>query len=241
MRLDIIKKIDSAKESSWNDVAFLTFDIDWASDEVLSYTLDILEKYDVSATFFVTHATPVLQRIRENPKFELGIHPNFNFLLNGSHQKGKNFQEVIKGVLEIVPEAKSVRSHSLTQNSHLLEAFNKEGLTHDVNHFVSVIANIELRPWPLWNGLIRCPFFWEDDVHFTEKDNYCVDQLLSRKGLKIFNFHPIHVFLNTEEGNRYENTRKFHSNFSELRHFRFKGYGTESILTEILNYIPSSF
>jgi hypothetical protein len=234
MRSDTIKNIDPTKDSCWNEVAFLTFDIDWASDEVLNYTVDILEKYDVAATFFATHDTPVLQRIRENPKFELGIHPNFNFLLNGSHEKGQNFNEVLKGILEIVPEAKSVRSHSLTQNSFLLEAFKNVGLTHDANHFISVIAEMELRPWPLWNGLIRCPFFWEDDVHFTEKDSYSVDQLLNRKGLKIFNFHPIHVYLNTEEAQRYESTRAYHRNFSQLSNFRYKGYGTENIMLELI-------
>ena len=234
MRLDTIKNIDPAKDSSWNEVAFLTFDIDWASDEVLNYTIDILEKNDVAATFFVTHDTLVLQRIRENPKFELGIHPNFNFLLNGSFEKGRNIHEVLKEILDIVPEAKSVRSHSMTQNSHILEAFKLFGLTHDANHFISAIAEIDLKPWLLWNGLVRCPYFWEDDVHYTEKDDYSVDQLLSRNGLKIFDFHPIHVFLNTEEAQRYEKSRAYHRNFAELNQYRFNGYGTENILLEII-------
>jgi hypothetical protein len=234
MRLDIIKNIHPTSASTWSDVAFLTFDIDWASDEVLNYTLDILEKHDVPATFFVTHETKVLQRIRENPKFELGIHPNFNFLLNGSFEKGHNIREVLRGILDVVPEAESVRSHSMTQNSHILEAFKEAGLTHDANHFISVTAEIELKPWFLWNGMVRCPYFWEDDVHYTEKDHYSVDQLLQRRGLKIFDFHPIHVFLNTEDAPRYENSRAFHRDFKELRNFRFKGHATENILLEII-------
>lgn len=234
MRLDTINKINPTTENNWDEVAFLTFDIDWASDEVLNYTVDILEKYDVAATFFVTHDTPALQRIKENPKLELGIHPNFNFLLNGSFDNGQNIHEVLKGILEIVPEAKSVRSHSMTQSSHILEAFKLFGLTHDANHFISVIAEIDLKPWIHWNGLIRCPYFWEDDVHYIEKDEYSVDQLLSRNGLKIFDFHPIHVYLNTEAADRYEKSRAVHRSFSELNQHRYNGYATENILLEII-------
>lgn len=34
---------------------FLTFDIDWASDEIIQDTLDILKENEVKATFFITH------------------------------------------------------------------------------------------------------------------------------------------------------------------------------------------
>lgn len=234
MKLQKINNISVANPLSWTELSFLTFDIDWATDEVLNYTIDALEKYDVPATFFVTHDTPLLKRLRENPKFELGIHPNFNALLNGSFEKGRNVREVILRLMDVVPEAKSVRSHSMTQSSNILESFKEAGLTHDCNHFISVVSEIELKPWLLWNGLIRCPYFWEDDVHYTEKDNYSVEQLLQRKGLRIFDFHPIHVFLNTEDAQRYENTRAYHRNFHELNNFRYKGHATENILLEIL-------
>lgn len=46
---------------------FLTFDIDWASDAVLEYCIDILEQANVRVTWFATHQTPLLDRIRENP------------------------------------------------------------------------------------------------------------------------------------------------------------------------------
>lgn len=235
MKFKKIQQIDLSSKESWSESVFLTFDIDWASDEVLNYSLNILEKYDINATFFVTHDTPVLNRIRENPKFELGIHPNFNFLLNGSYEKGRNFQEVVSHMMDIVPEAKSVRSHSMTQNSYILDAFRNVGLIYDCNHFISVTADIELKPWLLWNGLIRCPYYWEDDVHYIERDKYKVEQLLEKKGLKIFDFHPIHVFLNTEKSDRYEVSRPFHRQFHKLQEFRYEGYATETILLDLID------
>ena len=55
-----------------------------------------------------------------------------------------------------------------------------------------------------------------------------------RPGLKCFDFHPIHVFLNTENLNRYERTRPIHQNPKELIKYRYQGYGTRSRSMELL-------
>ena len=123
MKFSKIENISLTDEMTWMNNIFITLDIDWCSDDVLANSIDLLEKYDVSATWFVTHETPLLERLRENSKFELGIHPNFNFLLNGEQNNGRTSEEVIDRLLELVPDAKSVRSHSMTQSSVLLELF----------------------------------------------------------------------------------------------------------------------
>ncbi|WP_203363283.1 polysaccharide deacetylase family protein [Bacillus sp. REN10] len=94
----------------YENTIFLTFDFDWACDEVISYTIDLLNKHDVPATFFVTNDTPILNKLKYNSNFELGIHPNFNDLLAGtSHEAAET---VISKIKKIVPDAVSVRSHS---------------------------------------------------------------------------------------------------------------------------------
>lgn len=230
-----ISSIQIDDESSWKDAIFLTFDIDWAHDDVLVDTIGLVELAGVAATWFVTHDTPVLDRLRANPKFELGIHPNFNFLLEGDDRNGRNGRDVIERLQTIVPEATSVRSHSTTQSSGLLALFQEMGLTHDANHFVPVQTGIELKLWKLWNNLIRIPYNWEDDVHCAyglEKDISFL--ALSTRGLKVFDFHPIHVYLNTESLDRYERTRPFHQKPKELIKHRFQGYGTRSRLVRLL-------
>ncbi len=233
MNLGKISEINVNDTSSWENI-YLTFDVDWASDEVMKYTIDILEKYNAKATFFITHETKILDRLRKNKNFELGIHPNFNFLLNGSSEKGLNYNQVIENILKIVPEALSVRSHSMTQNSNILDAFKRFGLTHDCNHFISDSSEIELKPWLLWNGLIRCPYFWEDDIYAMEKNQQDIENICLQKGLKIFDFHPIHIFLNMSKISQYESTRKFHNDYGNLKKHRNQEYGTENILNFIL-------
>lgn len=218
----------------------LTFDIDWAHDEILSDTIELVGKYGVPATWFVTHDTPLLTMLRKSKDFEVGLHPNFNFLLNGDNSAGNSAKHVMEFLIEVVPEAKSVRSHSMTQSSHLLDVFGDLGLTHDVNQFVPYRHGSPLRPWLSWNGICRVPYCWEDDVHVLYSARgvrqLSPKQIASRSGggLKVFDFHPIHVFLNTENLYRYERTRHLHRNPKELLGHRYEGYGTRSRLIELL-------
>jgi hypothetical protein len=236
-----ISKINPHDKESWNGRLFLTFDIDWAHDDVLSDTVELVEKANLTATWFVTHATQVLNRLKENKRFDLGIHPNFNFLLQGRHDAGQTAEDVIKRCMEIVPDVRAVRSHSMTQSSGLLEIFKACGLTHDANHFVPHHTGIELKPWSIWNDLVRVPYSWEDDVHILydtagmlEKSPRDIAMDMNDRGLKVFDFHPIHVFLNTESLDRYERTRPLHQNPSELIKHRYQGYGTRNRLIELL-------
>lgn len=214
-----ISDVDLSVPASWQDKIFLTFDIDWAHDDVLDYSIRLVEKADVCATWFVTHETKLLDRLRENPKFELAIHPNFNFLLNGDLSKGGNVRHIIEKMMDIVPDASSVRSHSMTQSTNILDAFAACGLKYECNHFIPHQAGIALSPWKTWNGLVKVPYFWEDDINCIYGDNTPISSLLSFDGIKVFDFHPIHVFLNTENLKRYESCREFHCKPYDLRSF----------------------
>lgn len=232
-----ISTIKSESAESLNAI-YLTFDIDWAHDEILEDTIDLVEMYKLSATWFVTHATPLLGRLRNNPYFELGIHPNFNFLLDGDNRAGNNANEVVDRLMTLVPEAKCVRSHSLTQNSNLIDMFSHKGFTHECNTLIPANSGIALKPWASFGSLTRVPHFWEDDVHVLY-DSIGIPQpnpaeLASAGGLKVFDFHPIHVFLNTESLDRYERARPFFQNPEELIKLRYEGYGTRNRLIELL-------
>lgn len=236
MKFSQIHTIDVQAVESWSSQWFLTFDIDWACDEILDDTIDLVEAAGVEATWFVTHDTPLLARLRDNPLFELGIHPNFNFLLDGDARQGKTAAEVVDRLLDLVPEARSVRSHSMAQSSMLLELFKRKGLTHDCNQFLPEHSGHELQPWRHWNGLLRVPYFWEDDVHCLYGSGTSTAELVKRNGLKVFDFHPIHVFLNTEQMDRYERTRHVHGNPSELIRYRCEQEGTRTRLEQLLSF-----
>ncbi len=236
-----ISSIAVADTGQNSDALYLTFDIDWACDKVLADTINLIEEADVCATWFVTHDTPLLKRLRNNPKFELGIHPNFNNILVGRPDpyNGKNPEETVGRLLSLVPEAKSIRSHSMTQSTPLLNFFLEKGLTHDCNHFIPHQAGMELCPWYLWTGLIKVPYFWEDDIALIYGENLAeIEKLTQRKGLKVFDFHPIHVYLNTERMERYEESRPYHHSPEELSAYRNNETpGTRTALNTLLELI----
>lgn len=234
MHFSQLKGIEPELPHTFEEHCFLTFDIDWCCDAVLADTIDLVEKSDVDATWFITHDTPLLKRLRENPKFELGIHPNFNLLLDWDSRNGVSVEDVIDRLLTIVPEAVTERSHSTQQSSKLWEILSQKGLTHECNHFIPEQAGIGLKPWRLWNELIKVPYFWEDDVACLYGNHTPVQDLMSREGLKVFDFHPAHVFLNTESLDRYKRTRELQRKPDELIRHRYEGVGTRAHLENLL-------
>jgi len=210
-RFGRIGDIDAARPATWEGRLFLTLDLDWAIDAAIEHCLDLLDESGVAATVFVTHDTPLLARMRANPRLELGLHPNFNPLLEGAAGAG-DAKAVMRNLQRIVPEATVVRSHSMTQSSRLLDLFIECGMTHDSNHFIPAHSGIALKPYKHWRtALTRVPYFWEDDVDLEYGTGQTVLELaLGGAGLKVFDFHPIHVALNTPSMAHYENTRAAH-------------------------------
>lgn len=229
-----ISDIDADNPLSWgSDTLFLTFDIDWAHDDVIRDCQLLLDEASVCTTFFITHDTPVIDELRANARFELAIHPNFNHLLDGT-SKEYSAEQVIQSLKSIVPEATSVRSHSTTFSSQLCSLFVRYGLTHDSNFFVPDFSGINLKPWRNWLGMTMVPYLWEDDVAFSDDSVNNVLSLVKQEGLRVFDFHPIHVFLNSESPDRYNKTRALHQKPEELIKYRYEGYGTRSRLIELL-------
>ena len=66
------------KSNIFNEInPLLTFDTDWAPDYTIDYVSEKLEKAKIKSTWFITHDSPAIQRLVNNPLFEVGIHPNF--------------------------------------------------------------------------------------------------------------------------------------------------------------------
>jgi hypothetical protein len=231
-----ISSINPANPESWLSKIFLSFDIDWAIDEAVESLADMLEARGVAATFFVTHDSPVLARLASNPLFELGIHPNFDPLLAGG---GGNAAQVFRELLAIVPGARATRSHALTSSGRLTRLIHENGLTHECNQMIPLESGMVLRPYAHWNGLIRVPHLWEDDVHMQYVTRtgvpFSVDAALTSPGLKVFDFHPIHVALNSPDMAYYERTREQHRNWASLRACANEGRGTATLLQELID------
>jgi len=199
---------------------YITLDIDWANDEVLEYSAELLNSLEVTATIFVTHATPVLGRLREKG-FELGIHPNFNHLLEG--MEGATAARVIHDLKDAVPEAVSVRSHSVLSSIQLSQDFRDAGFTHESNYFVPSHSGITLLPYEQPEGLIQTPYNWGDYSSCQTGWKVTPDEYLECPGLKVMNFHPIHLYLNTDDLSLYHQAKGYTRDVSVLNAYVNKG------------------
>lgn len=182
----------------------LTFDIDWAPDFAILHCLELLENAGCKATFFATHNTTLNHEIIDRGH-NLGIHPNF--LQGSSH--GSGVQEIISQCLNYAPDAWCMRTHSLVQSSHLLhEIFSKfPQLKLDVSLFMHRSAFAHKVKWE-FDGISfdRLLYNWEDDAHFSSFKKDDIPELFFGE-LTVFNFHPIHVFLNSTDGSEYRSLK----------------------------------
>ena len=186
------------------DAVGLTFDTDWAPDFAIDWVANLLERESVPATWFITHSSPAIARLHTRPDlFELGIHPNL--LPNSTH--GSNPSQVFAHCLALVPQATSMRTHGLYQTSNLLfQTLRETPITTDVSLFLG--HNAGLSPTEFYGAgkcLLRIPYYWEDDLEM-ERPSPCwsaTPMLAKSAGLRIFDFHPIHVYLNSSDMRAY--------------------------------------
>jgi hypothetical protein len=205
-------------------------DIDWCHEEVMANTVEVFESHGVKCTFFATHKSDVLLRSNKD-LFEVGLHPNFNNLL--LERKGdRTAKEIVADLLEIYPAAVGLRSHSLTQSSPLLDIAVQAGLKYESN---MLVPYQRVKPFRSWNGLIRLPFSWEDDVHWTYGHSFDSFGMEPSNDVTIVSFHPIHVFLNAENHERYAEAKKNYHSPAHLKGLiNTKTKGARTMLIELL-------
>ncbi len=185
------------------DSIFLTFDIDWASDEIIREIAEELVEAKIKSTWFVTHDSPFLDFFRSRKDlFSLGIHPNF---LEGTTH-GDSEEEIIRKLMSIVPEAKVLRTHSVFQYGKLMSKFvNLTPITTDSSIFLPEMSNIKpIEHLTPHGSLKRIPIFWADDYELLkESSKWDPSKYFDIPGDKVFLFHPIHLELNTSNMKQY--------------------------------------
>lgn len=229
----------------------ITFDIDWAPDWAIELCASLVAEFESRATFFVTHQSPILSSLeRDTSRFEVGLHPNF---LQGSTQGG-TFSTVLDHCLEIVPTARTLRTHALMQSTPLFElvADRYPQIESDVSLLLPF--HEDLRPTDIYLGrsnrrLVRLPYNWEDDIVAEWPGWSWTNETKRKAGLEIYDFHPIHIALNTDRMDRY---RSFKASLNgkpltettpqDVAPFVNRGEGARSFLQRLLQYgsdVPS--
>jgi hypothetical protein len=193
----------------------LTIDVDWAPDAVLADTISLIDGAGLSATIFATHATTVLDGLDPN-RFEVALHPNLNPALAGA----EDFRAPIDRIRQLWPSACGVRSHSLVQGGPIWEYFVQCGLWWESNLLLPFAAD----PFRDCSGMVRVPFGWSDYCTLWSGNPFDMPRISgATEGTGVFAFHPIHIYLNSEERTRYDKARPHYKDPEVLEALRHRG------------------
>lgn len=185
-------KLNEVREKlrSDNYICFTT-DLDWAPEEAIKKTLDVLIGNELKPTVFVTHQSKVIEEYAN--KIDLGIHPNF---IQPSSQ-GENPEAIVDTLENIVPNTKVFRCHRWFSSNDVYDLLKKRGFEYESN----LCTNMDLaEPFLHRSGMISFPTFFEDGAYIADHNRFDFEKeqkLFLQNGLKIINMHPMHYALNT--------------------------------------------
>lgn len=214
--------------------------MDWASDVVLRDFLNLVEMCDIKATLQVTHDTQMLGDLLKNENIDCGIHPNFNNALMGI-DGSENLDGVLGKLKELIPSAVCSRSHALTYSSVIGRMYEKYGIRYDLNNYIPVDDGWTIYPYtaPLGNFTV-IPFIFEDDLYLFQNKRKSIDYYLGDAfdAPRVFNFHPIHLFLNTDKIETYVRARPYFRNDSALCKMKNTTfYGVRDMFLEMVDMV----
>lgn len=218
----------------------LTFDIDWAPDQLVADICEKLNARNIKATFFVTHPSDVIEDLKQNGH-NIGLHPNF--FPNSS--QGKDPMKIMEYLLKIAPEAISFRSHGLFLSSSLLLqiASNFPQIKYDLSVFLYKFPLVAVTDFIYDDVVIkRINYNWEDDIACFDSQ-FVWNEIDPFAQTMVFDFHPIHTTgLNS---NNLDNYKALKSNLNgrplydatpeEISKYRNPALGAENYLDSIIS------
>ena len=221
----------------------ITIDVDWAPDFVVRYVADLLSSRGIPSTWFVTHPSAAINELQQSKElYELGIHPNFQ----RNSTQGQDIAEVISYCLDIVPDAFSMRTHGLLQSTEIFRhILNQTSLKADVSLYLPHARHAE--PVEYCDGdkcLIRIPYVFEDDFEILRSNPLLnCHEIIKRSGsLVVFDFHPIHIYLNSKSLDAYEQVKRRFPNVMEstekgIRDYVNSEYGVRDCFLQLLDIL----
>jgi len=209
----------------------ITIDVDWAPDEIMLGLFELMRDADLKATIFATHDSPVLKSL-DTERFEIGLHPNFNV-------RCANVEDAVRPLKDLYPQAQGARSHSLHVSSAILQLYLENGLTYESNAHLTLHEG--LHPIIRYKGIVSIPMYWSDDTHFQLNRSFNLEELrLAEPGLKVLDFHPIHIFMNTSSAAHYEEYKHHYQEPEKLKDYINRGPGVGTLFQSLLAYIENN-
>lgn len=214
----------------------LSCDIDWAPEYAVADLFSIVADSGFDLTAFATHPS---YECSNPPDFvEIGLHPD-----NTRPHPEFGLSRKILDLKELYPDAIGVRAHRNFFGQNIADFASKAGLVYDASVFTwqQKFAQIHKDQFGLW----RMNYIWEDGVNADMGLEWDLKNVpIDGPGLKIFNFHPIFIYLNCPND---DYRRKIVANYRNLQDAPkaqmepniYKGYGARSFMIDLLRELKN--
>ncbi|MZP29507.1 hypothetical protein GTO91_07280 [Heliobacterium undosum] len=208
----------------------ITFDTDWISNEHLEQ-LNPIDMIPGKATFYCTQPYEYLEKRIED--VEIAIHPRLDW--------GADWLDEITKLKAALPySSDGIRPHSCAYSQLLGVHLRNAGYTYISQVTLPNLANPKpyRHPWGIWEA----PIFYMDNMDFTLAENWknskhtpfqrkIIDTAVHGDGVYVFDFHPIHLMLNTPDRAYYQENR---NKLGQAGPIAYSGYGTRSFFEELI-------
>lgn len=211
----------------------LTFDTDWCPELLVEHTLNLAKPVDGQLTFFCTGVYATLKR--EAERVELALHPNF-------HQGGEDPDDTLTKLSSQLPEAVGLRGHSCADSHRILALLRKHRLRYTSNTAPLFAEGLRPHEHP-WGGH-ELPIYYMDNLDFLRLDHWdgavafapeVIECAVKQPGLFVFDFHPVHLTLNTPSQGYYEANKHRYQDAPALLERTHAGRGTRTFFIELVD------
>lgn len=202
----------------------LTFDTDHMNELRMAEFLRDIE-IPGEGTFFCTQRYACLDRSAH----EVAPHPTL--------QEGGDWKDELMRMRDLFPDARGWRSHSCVFSHLLAEWLAGNGYRYVSTNDQFGQKNIRpiRHPWGIWHF----PIFYMDNMDFSSGhfwngeseapfSDAFIDAALDDDGVYVFDFHPIHLLINTPDRDYYFSVRDQFKGGASIREVAYKGAGTRT-------------
>jgi hypothetical protein len=211
------------------DLVAFTMDTDWSPAGGIEYVLETIVDPRLALTVFCTGRYPALER---RPLTEIALHYNVD------HQ---GFEAAYRRAAVELPDAKGARGHSLAMSERLRALYREYGTRYDSSYIMFECQGIV--PFLISRNVWEFPIYFMDMffLEFHEGDFALAPtgRQLSGPGLKVLDFHPVHLLLNTPSLEYYHECKGHYHDVDALLRRRYPGRGITTLFLELQDHLIS--
>ena len=211
------------------DLVAFTMDTDWSPAGGIEHVLDTLVDPRLALTVFCTGRYPALER---RPHTEIALHYNVDHL---------GFEAAYRKAAAELPDAKGARGHSLAVSERLRALYREYGTRYDSSYIMFECQGVD--PFLIGRDVWEFPIYFMDMffLEFHEGDFALAPtgRQLAGPGLKVLDFHPVHLLLNTPSLEYYQECKAHYHDVDALLKRRHPGRGVATLFQELQDYVLS--